>query len=151
MFQVDAMSRTPVYEQIVEQAERFILAGILNANDKLPSVRNLSVELAINPNTIQKSYTELDRRGVIYSVPGKGCFVAADALEKIGGNRRMKLEELKKLLIELKLAGITYKELEECLKAAYSDSLAEEMGEWKKAADDFLAENMSGKGGDTDD
>ena len=151
MFQVDAMSRTPVYEQIVDQTERFILAGIINANDKLPSVRNLSVELAINPNTIQKSYTELDRRGVIYSVPGKGCFVAADALKKIGGNRRMKLEELKKLLIELKLAGITYKELEECLKAAYSDSLAEEMGEWKKAADDSLAENMSGKGGDTDD
>ena len=151
MFQVDAMSRTPVYEQIVDQTERFILAGILSPNDKLPSVRNLSVELAINPNTIQKSYTELDRRGVIYSVPGKGCFVAADALEKIGGNRRMKLEELKKLLIELKLAGITYKELEECLKAAYSDSLAEEMGEWKKAADDSLAENMSGKGGDTDD
>ena len=165
MFQVDAMSRTPVYEQIVEQAERFILAGILNANDKLPSVRNLSVELAINPNTIQKSYTELDRRGVIYSVPGKGCFVAADALEKIGGNRRMKLEELKKLLNELKMAGITYKELEECLKAAFSDSLAEEMSDWKSAGNESLVERNGvksagneslvekneGEGGDTDD
>ena len=135
MFQVDPMSRTPVYEQIVDQTERFILAGIINANDKLPSVRNLSVELAINPNTIQKSYTELDRRGVIYSVPGKGCFVSADALEKIGGNRRMKLEELKKLLIELKLAGITYRELEECLKAAYSDTLVDSMSQWEKKED----------------
>ena len=151
MFQVDAMSRTPVYEQIVDQTERFILAGILSPNDKLPSVRNLSVELAINPNTIQKSYTELDRRGVIYSVPGKGCFVAADALEKIGGNRRMKLEELKKLLIELKLAGITYKELEECLKAAYSDTLAEKMSDWKTAGSDSLAEKNEGKEGGTDD
>lgn len=136
MFQVDAMSRTPVYEQIVEQAERFILAGVLNENDKLPSVRNLSVELAINPNTIQKSYTELDRRGVIYSVPGKGCFVSEGALEKIGGNKRMKLEELKKLLMELKLAGITYKELEECLRTVYKDSLAEEMSDWEGGKSD---------------
>lgn len=136
MFHVDAMSRTPVYEQIVEQMERYILAGILNANDKIPSVRNLSVELAINPNTIQKSYTELDRRGVIYSVPGKGSFVSADALEKIGGNRRMKLDELKNLLIELKLAGVTYQELEECLRAAFKESLAEEMSDWKGGKSD---------------
>lgn len=122
MFQVDAMSRIPVYEQIVEQMERYILAGIMNPNDKLPSVRNLSVELAINPNTIQKSYTELDRRGVIYSVPGRGSFVAADALERIGGNRRMKLNEMKELMLELKLAGITYEEMEECLKTVYSET-----------------------------
>jgi len=122
MFQVDAMSRIPVYEQIVEQMERFILAGIMNPNDKLPSVRNLSVELAINPNTIQKSYTELDRRGVIYSVPGRGSFVAADALERIGGNKRMKLNELKELMKELKLAGITFEEVEECLKTVYSET-----------------------------
>lgn len=122
MFQVDPMSRTPIYEQIVEQTERFILAGILSAGDKLPSVRSLSVELAINPNTIQKSYTELDRRGAVCSVPGRGCFVAADALEKIGGDRRMKLEEMKKLLLELKLAGVSYRELEECLRSVYGGS-----------------------------
>ena len=136
MFQVDAMSRVPVYEQIVEQTERFILAGVMRANDKMPSVRNLSVELVINPNTIQKSYTELDRRGVIYSVPGKGCFVAEDALEKIGGSKRMKIEELKKLLMELKLAGITYRELEECLRAVFSDSIAEEMSDWEGGKSD---------------
>ncbi len=131
MFQVDAMSRIPVYEQIVEQMERFVLAGIMNSNDKLPSVRNLSVELAINPNTIQKAYTELDRRGVIYSVPGRGSFVAANALERIGGNRRMKLDEMRELMLELKLAGITYEEVEECLRAVYSEteeSLSEEEG-----------------------
>lgn len=122
MFQVDAMSRIPVYEQIVEQMERFVLAGIINPNDKLPSVRNLSVELAINPNTIQKSYTELDRRGVICSVPGRGSFVAADALERIGGNRRMKLNEMKELMLELKLAGITYEEVEACLRTVYSET-----------------------------
>lgn len=129
MFQVDAMSRVPVYEQIVEQMERFVLAGVMNPNDKLPSVRNLSVELAINPNTIQKSYTELDRRGVIYSVPGRGSFVAADALEKIGGNRRMKLNEMKELMLELKLAGITYEEVEECLRTVYAETEESESDE----------------------
>jgi GntR family transcriptional regulator len=124
------MSRVPVYEQIVDQTERFILAGILRANDKMPSVRNLSVELAINPNTIQKSYTELDRRGVIYSVPGKGCFVSEDALERIGGNRRMKLEEMKKLLMELKIAGITYEELEDCLRSVFRDTQVEQLSQW---------------------
>lgn len=131
MFQVDAMSRMPVYEQIVEQMERFVLAGIMNSNDKLPSVRNLSVELAINPNTIQKAYTELDRRGVIYSVPGRGSFVAANALERIGGNRRMRLDEMRELMLELKLAGITYEEIEECLRTVYSEteeSLSEKEG-----------------------
>ena len=122
MFQVDAMSRIPVYEQIVEQMERFVLAGIMRPNDKLPSVRNLSVELSINPNTIQKAYTELDRRGVVYSVPGRGSFVAADAVEKIGGSKRMKLNELKELMRELKLAGITYGEVEECFKAIYAEN-----------------------------
>lgn len=121
MFQVDAMSRIPVYEQIVEQMERYVLAGIMNPNDKLPSVRNLSVELAINPNTIQKAYSELDRRGVVYSVPGKGSFVSIDALEKIGGNRRLKLKEMMELMQEMKLAGITYEEVEECLKIVYAD------------------------------
>ena len=122
MFQIDAMSRIPVYEQIVEQMERFVLAGIMRPNDKLPSVRNLSVELSINPNTIQKAYTELDRRGVVYSVPGRGSFVAADAVEKIGGSKRMKLNELRNLMRELKLAGITYGEVEECFKAVFTES-----------------------------
>jgi GntR family transcriptional regulator len=75
MFQVDPMSRTPVYEQIVDQTERFILAGIINANDKLPSVRELAATLTINPNTIQRAYRQLEMDGWIATVPGKGCFV----------------------------------------------------------------------------
>ena len=62
MFVVDVMSRVPVYEQIIKQVEEQVLTGILKEGDKLPSVRSLSVKLSINPNTIQKAYTELDRR-----------------------------------------------------------------------------------------
>ena len=72
MFSVDPLSRTPVYEQIVEQCEQYVLLGVLCAGDRLPSVRQLSVELSINPNTIQKAYIELDRRGMVTAVPGRG-------------------------------------------------------------------------------
>lgn len=78
MFQIDVLSRTPVYEQIVNQLERLVLGNILPPGCQLPSVRTLSVELAINPNTIQKAYAELERRGLSVSVPGKGSFVKED-------------------------------------------------------------------------
>ena len=69
MFVVDVMSRV-VYEQIIKQVEEQVLTGILKEGDKLPS--SVSVKLSINPNTIQKAYTELDRRQLIITVPGKG-------------------------------------------------------------------------------
>ncbi len=71
MFVIDVMSRVPVYEQIINQVEEQILTGLLNSGDKMPSVRSLSVSLSINPNTIQKAYTELDRKAYSHS-SGKG-------------------------------------------------------------------------------
>ena len=76
MFQIDIMSRIPVYEQLIRQTEKFILLGVLREGTKLPSVRQLSAELSINPNTIQKAFTELDRRGIIFSVKGTGSIKA---------------------------------------------------------------------------
>ncbi|MCM1308501.1 MAG: GntR family transcriptional regulator [Butyrivibrio sp.] len=106
MYTIDVMSRVPVYEQVVEQTERFILTGILSPGDKIPSVRNLSVELSVNPNTIQKAVSELDRRGIVYSIPGKGCFVSEQARALLSEARRGGLMGIKKQLAELKLAGI---------------------------------------------
>ena len=65
MFHIDPLSRKPVYEQIIDQMERFVLTGLMKPGTQLPSVRSLSMELSINPNTIQKAYSELDARGVI--------------------------------------------------------------------------------------
>jgi len=73
---IDYKDRRPIYEQIVERFQELILKGILEADSQLPSVRNLAMELSINPNTIQKAYTELERQGYIYSVKGKGSFIA---------------------------------------------------------------------------
>lgn len=119
MFQIDVLSRTPVYEQIVSQMERFVLTGVLAPGSQLPSVRNLSVELAINPNTIQRAYTELDRKGVICSVPGKGCFVSESAVRVLSEMKREKLVDLKGLVWEMKLAGVTKEELQTLLSQVY--------------------------------
>lgn len=107
MFQIDSFSRIPVYEQLVRQVEEFVLKDILSSDSQIPSVRSLSVTLAINPNTIQKAYSELDRTGIIYSVPGKGCFITKDAKSILSEKKKQGLSSFKNMLNELKLAGVT--------------------------------------------
>ena len=120
MFQINVMSRTPVYEQIIEQTEKFVLMEILRPGDKFPSVRNLSLELSVNPNTIQKAMAELDRLGLIFSVPGKGSFISEDAGERILERKRNKLTELKITLKDMALAGIDKSEIIELEESVYS-------------------------------
>ncbi len=121
MFQIDVMSRTPVYEQLVGQVERFILMGILKEDEQIPSVRSLSTQLAVNPNTIQKAYSELDRRGMVYSVPGRGCFIAHDAPARIGERKRAQMDGLVAEIRELALAGIEKEAVLACVEEAYGE------------------------------
>lgn len=124
MFQIDIMSRIPVYEQLICQTEKFILLGVLREGDKLPSVRQLSAELSINPNTIQKAFTELDRRGIIFSVNGRGNFVSDKALKALEVSRRSAFSEIKEQIKDFALAGISREELHE-----YIDEIYNEMGD----------------------
>lgn len=119
MFQIDAFSRVPVYEQIINQLESFVLNDIFESHTQLPSVRGLSVQLSINPNTIQKAYTELDRKGIIYSVPGKGCFISAEAKDILKNISRSKLDAFDNLLDELNLAGVPKSEIIEHVDLIY--------------------------------
>lgn len=121
MFQIDVMSRTPIYEQLMNQVENFILAGILNAGDKLPSVRSLSMELAVNPNTIQKAMAELDRKGLVVSVPGKGCFISETASKALSVAKRGDLAMIREKLTELKLAGVRKEEILACVDAVFDE------------------------------
>ena len=121
MFSIDHMSRCPVFEQLIEQVERYILTGILKGGDQLPSVRALSVSLSVNPNTIQKAYSDLDSRKIIFSVPGKGCFIADNAVSLLGNYRRKQLGELEALLCELKLAGINKTELQQIFDKVFDE------------------------------
>jgi GntR family transcriptional regulator len=121
MFQIDVMSRTPVYEQLIEQMEKFILTGILKAGDKVPSVRSLSMELSVNPNTIQKAFSELDRKGIVFSVPGKGSFVSNEALDNIQAMKKENMSSLYELLNELRLAGISKDKIVACVEEVFSE------------------------------
>lgn len=76
MILIDYKDRRPIYEQVVEKLSELMVRGILEQNSQLPSVRSLATELSINPNTIQRAYAELERQGYIYSVKGRGSFVA---------------------------------------------------------------------------
>lgn len=121
MFRIDPLSRQPVYEQLIEQLEKLVLTGLLSADSQLPSVRSLSLELSINPNTIQKAYSDLDTRGIIYSVPGIGCFVAKNAAEVLQAHMRRKLDSLRQLADDLALAGIPEEELIDCIHTIYKE------------------------------
>ena len=76
MIILDYRDRRPIYEQIVERFQELMMSGVMEENSQLPSVRSLAMDLSINPNTIQRAYAELERQGYIYSVKGKGSFVA---------------------------------------------------------------------------
>ena len=116
MIHLDYRDARPIYTQIADGFRAQITAGILRPAEKLPSVRELAAELSINPNTIQRSYRQLEAEGWIATVPGKGCFVcglrsysesekqelltafdkAAAALLKIGTSRTELIERLEK-------------------------------------------------------
>ena len=84
MIILDYRDRRPIYEQIVERFQELMMSSVLEKDAQLPSVRSLAMDLSINPNTIQRAYAELERQGYIYSVKGKGSFVADNSVLKDG-------------------------------------------------------------------
>ena len=120
MIILDYSDKRPIYEQIVDKMQILIANGALEPDEKLPSVRSLAVELSINPNTIQRAYSELERSGFIYSVKGRGNFVRAD--EHLKEQRQAKiLEALKKQLISCREQGITREKILHCVDNVYQD------------------------------
>lgn len=95
MFVINLYGKESIYEQIRKQILKFIQAGVLKPNDKLPSVRELSMDLGINPNTVQKAYQRLEEDGYIYILSKKGAYVAASGgidIEKITADLKLQLE-----------------------------------------------------------
>ena len=84
MIVLDYRDSRPLYEQVAERLRELMFKGALPQDAQLPSVRSLATELSINPNTIQRAYTELERQGYIYSIKGKGSFVADNSRMKAG-------------------------------------------------------------------
>lgn len=101
MILIDYKSRTPIYEQIIENVKTLIVSGVLQRDEQLPSVRQLAQELAINPNTIQRAYAELEREGIIYSLKGRGSFVGSSLGELRSVQQTELLAQLEVLSREL--------------------------------------------------
>ena len=110
MININFRDARPIYEQVKDGFRQLILSGVLPADAKMPSVRELAGQLAINPNTIQRAYRELEAEGYICSVPGKGSFVM-DRSAAAAARRSELLGELDALVQELQLLGMTEEEL----------------------------------------
>ena len=115
MILIDYKDRRPLYEQIVEKLSDLMVRGVLAQDSQLPSVRSFATELSINPNTIQRAYSELERNGFLYTVKGKGNYVAySDSLKDV--RKQEILEKLRDLKKEALSMGMTVKELTEFLE-----------------------------------
>lgn len=120
MILLDYRDKRPLYEQIVEKFEHLFICGALPAGTKLPSVRSLAVDLSINPNTIQRAYSILEANGYIYTVVGRGNFVAEKSQWKVDKQKEL-LSEIEKLIYSAKESGISVEQITELSKKIYSN------------------------------
>ena len=120
MIVLDYQDRRPLYEQVEEKFRNLILIGALEPGSRMPSVRQLAMELSINPNTIQRAYMQLEQEGLIYPVKGKGNFIAdSEEVRKI--SLASYTEELKALVSKGKNLGMDEKELVYIIRECYKE------------------------------
>ena len=159
MIIIDYTDRRPIYEQVVERFQSLVLCGVLEKDAPLPSVRNLAMELSINPNTIQRAYGELERRGVIYTVKGKGNFVA-DMQPLLALREKEVKAEAERLVHKAKEAGMTRADLSGLLDTLWQEQKIAN-GKTEATARDCITEaaqetmqtdaSKQGVGGEADD
>ncbi|MCB2293388.1 GntR family transcriptional regulator [Clostridium algoriphilum] len=122
MINIDSRSSKPIYEQIIEKIKENIIKGIFKPGDKLPSVRELASLITVNPNTIGKAYTELERMKAIEVIRGKGTYVVEN-FEPIMDEAKMReiKENMKRIIIEAHYIGLDKDMLIEMLNDIYSE------------------------------
>ena len=106
MIRLDYRDARPIYEQVKDGLRRLMVTGVLAPGEKLPSVRSLAMDLAINPNTIQRAYAQLEMEGYVYSVAGRGTFVAEGQEQNLVRRREVE-DKVRPLLQELRELGMT--------------------------------------------
>lgn len=111
MITLDYQSRTPIYEQIVNQVERLISVGVLKPNQQIQSIRELAGSLGINPNTVKKAYEELEKRGAINTISTKGTFVTANIEKIVNRAVKEKVDEIRRIVKELNKLGVEKEEI----------------------------------------
>jgi GntR family transcriptional regulator len=122
-FRLDAASGVPVYRQIIDQVTGGVASGALGAGDQLPTVRQVSVDLAINPNTVVRAYRELEIRGILETQQGTGTFISRQKPKRSGPERQRLLSQLAAdCIARAGAAGFTIDELLEQLYAIHDDA-----------------------------
>lgn len=121
MIQLDFGDRRPLYEQICDKLKELIISGALAENEKIPSVRELALSLAINPNTIQKAYKELENEGYIYSQKAKGNFVSPKTETADGTKSDELIKTIVPTIRELRFLGIDKESLNELINEIYEE------------------------------
>jgi len=119
LFVIDPRSKAPIYEQLKEQLRWQITMGFLAPDEALPSVRALSGELGINPNTIQKAYREMEQEGLIYSQPGRGSFVTPATGEQRRRQQESQMQLLRGEIRKAKDMGISRAQAEAMVQEIY--------------------------------
>lgn len=122
MILLDYRDKRPIYEQVVEKLEHLIVSGALEENIKMPSVRSLGMELSVNPNTIQRAYNQLEQEGYLYTVTGRGSFVAPEEEWRDGKKEKM-LEEWRLATQKSKEAGLAEDVLTSELHRIYGEGI----------------------------
>ena len=121
-FSISHSSKKPIYEQIITQIKRHILSGALNEGDSLPSIRLLAKDLRISVITTKRAYDELEREGLIYSLAGKGTFVAKTQASFLEESVFQEVEERLREVIDFsKEQGISLEKLTEILTFQYEE------------------------------
>lgn len=107
-----------LYEQIESAIIKYIVNGVLKSDEQLPSVRNMAKELNVNPNTVQRAYNDLESKGIVYTVVGKGVFVSGsnDKINEIASMAKLKV---KQAAFAAKNAGVSKEELISVIEKAY--------------------------------
>ena len=111
MINLDYSSRTPIYEQIVSEIERYVALGILKSKDQMPSIREMASNLGINPNTVKKAYSILESKGVITSLSTKGTFISGNIDNVKDSKIEEGIKEIKNIISSLEKLGITKEEI----------------------------------------
>jgi len=116
-FRLDAHSGVPVYRQLIDQVQAAIASGALAAGDQLPTVRQVAVDLAINPNTVSRAYREMEIRGLLDTQQGMGTFIADRKVEYSKDERDRQLAQLAgEFVSRAGAAGFTLKQLMKALR-----------------------------------
>lgn len=119
MFNINYKDRSPIYQQIKENIKKYIMEGIFTAGDKLPSVREMSSNLAVNPNTVQRAYRELEQEGYIVTVAGKGVFASGDRKADSKTTDKLLLD-MEKIVSELRYFGESKEEIIKRIEEIYN-------------------------------